>query len=98
MFALAISMLVDINVAFADGDSKKVRKIFKKEKELNKMNRKAARLINEYLKNDSEKVRTSLYIFSTINKLERVGNHVSNIAENIIFYLEAKVIKHKGKK
>jgi phosphate transport system protein len=33
-----------------------------------------------------------------IRKLERVGDHCKNMAEEIIFYIEAKVLKHKSKK
>ena len=30
--------------------------------------------------------------------MERVGDYVTNIAEEIIFYVKAKVLKHKKKK
>jgi phosphate transport system protein len=33
-----------------------------------------------------------------IIKLERVGDQTTNIAEEIIFYIEAKVLKHSSKK
>lgn len=98
MFDIATSMLVDIKVSFANEDAKKARKIFKKDKELNKINKNASRVISDFVKKDADKFSTSLYIFSTIRKLERLGDHVTNMAENIIFYLEAKVLKHKGKK
>jgi phosphate transport system protein len=39
-----------------------------------------------------------LHILSTIRKLERVGDQCKNMAEEIIFYVEAKVLKHAGKK
>lgn len=32
-----------------------------------------------------------------IRKMERIGDHCSNIVEEIVFYIEAKVLKHKGK-
>lgn len=98
MFDIATSMLIDINTAFANENAKKARKIFKKDKELNKINKNASKVINEIVKKDASKFSTSLYIFSTIRKLERLGDHVTNMAENIIFHLEAKVLKHKGKR
>ena len=33
-------------------------------------------------------------MFSTIKKMERIGDLIKNIAEETIFYIEAKVIKH----
>jgi phosphate transport system protein len=36
----------------------------------------------------------ALFILSIIRKLERVGDQSKNIAEEIIFYVEAKILKH----
>jgi phosphate transport system protein len=33
-------------------------------------------------------------MLSVIRKLERVGDQSKNIAEEIIFYVEAKILKH----
>jgi phosphate transport system protein len=41
-----------------------------------------------------DKINWSLYALSTIRKLERVGDQCKNIAEEIIFYVEAKVMRH----
>jgi phosphate transport system protein len=32
-----------------------------------------------------------------IRKMERIGDHCTNIVEEIVFFVEAKVLKHKGK-
>jgi phosphate transport system protein len=37
-------------------------------------------------------------LFSIIRKLERVGDLTKNAAEELIFYIEAKVLKHKKDK
>jgi len=39
-----------------------------------------------------------LYVISIIHKLERVGDQSKNIVEEIIFYIEAKVLKHNKEK
>ena len=35
-----------------------------------------------------------LYILSTVREIERAGDSVKSIGEEIIFHLEAKVLKH----
>jgi len=40
---------------------------------------------------------SGLFLAGVIRKLERYGDHCTNIAEELIFYLDAKVMKHIGK-
>ena len=35
--------------------------------------------------------------FADYSKLERSGDHITNIAEEIVFFIDAKVLKHRGK-
>ena len=52
--------------------------------------------IERLIQADIQNVNPCLHILSTVRKLERTGDQVKNIAEEIIFYLEAKVLKHLG--
>lgn len=94
MFDLAISMLDDIYKSFKNEDTTLARKVFKRDAELNEINANASRIISKYVQADPSQFRPLLFLFSTIRKLERVGDHAKNVAENIIFYLEAEVLKH----
>ena len=40
------------------------------------------------------KARCGLKLMLLIRKLERIGDHCSNIVEEIVFYVDAKVLKH----
>lgn len=95
MFDLAIAMIQTMEDAYVEDDLKKMKKLFKRDKELNAINNANADLIIKNVVDHKMDLRNALFIHSTIKKLERVGDHVKNIAENYIFYAEAKVIKHK---
>ncbi len=95
MFDEAINVLEDSLSAFEEEDTVLARGIFKKDEFLNEVNQSANELIEAYLNTNPQNIDQSLYIHSTIRKLERVGDHAKNISEEIIFYLEAKVLKHK---
>ena len=41
--------------------------------------------------------RPCLNLVSVFRKLERSGDHITNIAEEIVFFIDAKVLKHSGK-
>lgn len=98
MYDSAMSMLDDIQIAFKDEDAKKARKVFKKDKLLNKINLNAFGIISKEVQKDPSLIDQYLLLFSVIKKIERVGDLITNIAEEIIFYMEAEVLKHSKKK
>jgi phosphate transport system protein len=98
MYENALAMLDDIFEAFEKEDTKLARKVFIKDKILNEINSNAANIAIELIKENPDKIQNYLYLLSIIRKLERVGDLSKNIAEELIFYIEAKVIKHRKKK
>ena len=61
-------------------------------------NNSSSEIIKTYSKNNPDHIEQALHLFSVIKKLERIGDLAKNIAEEIIFYIEAKVLRHKKKK
>lgn len=98
MYNEAIKMLEETFNAFENNNASSVRSVFKQDDFLDDINRNANDFTIEYLKNAPEDLDQALYVVSIIRKLERVGDHAKNIAEEIIFYLEAMVLKHANKK
>ncbi|MFN8164890.1 MAG: phosphate signaling complex protein PhoU [Bacteroidia bacterium] len=97
MFSVSIKMLEDVQAAFDREDSKLARGIFKMDDTLDEINGSANAVIESYINTHSKNIAQSLHIISTIRKLERTGDQVKNVAEEIIFFLEAKVLKHVSK-
>ncbi|HEV7332448.1 MAG TPA: phosphate signaling complex protein PhoU [Flavisolibacter sp.] len=98
MFDAAMGMLQDVTTAYAEDDSRLARTLFARDEQLNEINRNVAEWVGDYVKQNLGKIRQALLLLSIIRKLERVGDHIKNIAEDVIFYKEAKVLKHIDKK
>ena len=98
MFNTTKTMMEDITVAFDETDVKIARKVFKKDKILDKINIKSFKILEAEIKKDSTIIKEALFLFSVIKKLERVGDLIKNIAEEIIFYSDAEILKHRKKK
>ncbi|HEY4798154.1 MAG TPA: phosphate signaling complex protein PhoU [Bacteroidia bacterium] len=96
MYEEAADMFQDILKAFETEDTKISRSIFKRDEILDEINIKANKVVADYIRANPGNIEQGLYILSTIRKLERIGDQCKNIAEEIIFYLEAKVLKHKN--
>lgn len=98
MFETALQMFSYVFQSFVAEDTTQARKVFAKDEILNDINRKISGITSDLIREDIENSRQYLYLFSIIRKLERVGDLTKNIAEEIIFYIEAKVLKHKKNK
>ena len=98
MFSTADGMLGNALNSFIKEDVVAVRQVFKNDDQLDKVNKKANSIIAGIIARNPDKIESALNLLSIIRKLERVGDQSKNIAEEIIFYIEAKVLKHKKKK
>lgn len=96
MFKGARRIVVDVLQAFEKEDTKLARSVFMKDEMLDEINAEANKNVAEFIQKHPEKTEQALNILSIIRRLERVGDQSKNIAEEIIFYLEAKVLKHKS--
>ena len=97
MYEESVNMLEDTQEAFEKEDTILARSVFKKDDFLDNVNKASTKVLEQHLREHPEDTAQGLWILSIIRKLERVGDQSKNIAEEIIFYLEAKVLKHKGK-
>lgn len=91
-------ILEDTLKAFETEDTRLARSIFRRDEVVDEINNQATAIVADYIRRYPEKIEQGLYIISMIRKLERVGDHCKNMAEEIIFSIEAKVLKHKSKK
>lgn len=95
MYQGAHNIVRDVLLSFQREDTKLARSIFKKDEVLDDINGNVNDNIAAFISKYPAKTEQALNVHSIIRKLERVGDQSKNIAEEIIFYMEAKVLKHR---
>lgn len=97
MFDVLINMMTDSYVALNSDNSKSSGKILAMDSEINETYHESITKMVEFLLQNPTEIHCGLKLMLLIRKMERIGDHCSNIVEEIVFYIEAKVLKHKGK-
>ena len=98
MFDIIIGMLSDSYVALESENTKLSGRILAKDEEVDDIYDNSLDVLAEYIAENAAFARCGLKVYLLIRKLERIGDHCSNIVEEIVFYVDAKVLKHGGLK
>ena len=70
--------------------------VLAKDNLLDDINSAVTPILADYLGEHPDDRLTCLNLVSVFRKLERAGDHITNMAEEIIFFVNAKVLKHQG--
>jgi phosphate transport system protein len=95
MLEVLSEMLKDMGEALKKQDTRLARQTTKNDQQLNKYNKEAIKTTAELIKDNPEKGKLLLALFSITRDLERAGDLTKNIAEELVFHIEARVVKHK---
>lgn len=98
MIETCISMLSDMGEAIRKEDTELAQKIAKKDTILDEINKSASGVAADLIKAHTDKVELILKLYTITRKLERVGDFIVNIGAEVVFHIEAKVLKHKKSK
>lgn len=98
MYDVVDAMIENNIAALRNDDTAEARVVFNKDEEVDTINKKATKVVADYIAKGKGDLVPLLNMISVIRRLERVGDLSSNIAEEIIFHVEAKVLKHEKEK
>ena len=79
--------------AFVEGDEALARSVLVLDDEVDDLNRAAFRDLTEVIQERPETTRQALNALLVSRNLERVGDHATNIAEDVIFWLSGRDIR-----
>lgn len=89
-----LSMFEMAKRALQEENQELATSVFAKDQLLDEINAEASRLLADYIVKHPESALPCLNLAGVFRKLERAGDHITNIAEEIVFYIDAKVLKH----
>lgn len=88
------TMLAEGIEAFQADEKDKMLGLFEKDEKLDKLHADATISAVELGKKNPDKLDQIFKVLTSVKMLERAGDHLLNIVEEYIFYLDAKIIKH----
>lgn len=93
-FNQLIGMLSDCYVALESENTKLAGKVIGEDNKIDAFYHNAVEVLTRYTQKKPENAAYYLRLIILIRKMERIGDHCSNIVEEISFYVDAKVLKH----
>ncbi len=94
MSAIAQAMVRDAIDAFIHRDSDSARRIIGQDDELDILYTKVFRDVLDAMAGDKTRVARGIHVQSVAKWLERLGDHATNIAEQVIYMVEGTDIRH----
>jgi phosphate transport system protein len=96
MAAKVRRMVGDSLDSLVNRDPKRAKEVCRLDDEVDKMNRDMFSLIQEMIQADPDTVKRGIQVLSVSRQLERLADHATNIAEDVVFMVEGETIRHPG--
>ncbi len=88
MLRQSLDSLVELDAALA-------RKVCADDEKVDAFNRRIYEQVKEAMKENPEEVDTLTHILAASRHIERVGDHATNIAEDVIYMVEGRIARHR---
>ncbi len=97
-FDAVLKMLRTTYDALQSQDIVMAKSVFEDDDMLDVLNREAIDVLAEYAKQHPDSIKLCLELAAVFRKLERAGDHINNLSEETVFYIDAEVLKHRKNK
>ena len=96
MDGLAVAMLKAALDAFVQREPVAARALIPRDKEVDALHKEIQRLLTDQMTRDAETIKRCLHLMIAAKSLERIADHATNIAEEVVYLCEAADIRHTG--
>lgn len=94
MANIALEMLRDALDCFLHGDTDKALAVVKRDSEVDAINKQLYRELTSYMIERPQSISRALELMFISKSIERIADHATNIAEEMVFLAQARDIRH----
>ena len=95
MVSEAIRMVRSALDAFVDLDVELARRVCSQDDRVDEFNRQVIAELHDVMRDSSDLVEPALHFFSASRHVERIADHATNIAEDVIYLVEGEIARHR---
>lgn len=93
MASIALEMLRDALDCFLDGDAEKAATVISRDKEVDAINKQLYRELTGHMVEDQETISRGIELMFISRSIERIADHATNIAEEMIYLVKGKNVR-----
>lgn len=94
MASSAQAMLADVLAALADEDAELCREVRRADRRVDNLNKEVVATSRQLIQDDPTRTSESIDLMQIAQRLERIADITTNIAEDVIFLVEGRVVRH----
>lgn len=94
MLEMVIEMLRNSHKAFISVDKTLAETVIKQDDSVDAINQSIISGLSDQMRTDPENMSGYLHVFSASRIIERIGDHATNIAEDVIYLANGKISRH----
>jgi len=98
MARMALSMVDDTLEAFVNRDPGRAASVIPRDKQVDELNRQLHRELSSYMVENPKTITRCLNLMVISKSLERIADHASNLAEEVVYLYEGRDVRHSGAK
>jgi phosphate transport system protein len=98
MASMSLEMMRDSISAFINREPDKARAVVRRDTEVDNLNRQLHRELSSFMVERPANISRCLNLMVISKCLERIADHATNIAEDVVYLYEAIDIRHSGQK
>ncbi len=97
MGKIARQMVKDSITAFINRDNKLAKEVMLRDDEVDELNKKIFKQLVALIEEDPSTAKPCSHLIVLSRQIERLADHATNIAEDVVFLVEAEIVSHKKK-